>query len=187
MKKSLIIIILLAFTLVGCSPQNSNLNGVMTLRESLLSSETCTFTTIITADYGDVIYTFKMSCKADPNGNITFEVVQPESISGITGQLSDNRGGITFDDKILAFETLTDGQIAPVYMPWIMLKALRSGYVRSCTDDSQSCMVLIDDTYGDNTIEFQFLLDTNFTPQSVEIICGSRRIALMEITNFAYV
>ena len=159
----------------------------MALRDSLLNCETCTFTANITADYEDLTYTFKMNSTADSEGNISFEVVQPESIAGITGKLSDNRGGITFDNNILAFETLGNGQIAPVYTPWIMLKALRSGYIRSCTDDSQQCMILIDDTYENNSVEFRFLMDTNFTPQSVEIIYGGRRIALLEITNFAYV
>ena len=177
---------ILSLTLTGCSQENTNLNRMMALRDSLLNCETCRFTANITADYGDVTYTFKMNNSADSEGNITFEVVQPESITGITGKLSDNRGGITFDDNILAFETLGNGEIAPVYTPWIMLKALRSGYIRSNTDDSQQCIIIIDDTYENNPVEFRFLMDTNFAPQSAEIVCGGQRIALLEITNFAY-
>ena len=70
----------------------------MELRSKLLQANNCSFEAEITADYGDRIHIFTMDCMADRNGNITFTVTKPESISGIQGTLGGEGGKLTFDN-----------------------------------------------------------------------------------------
>ena len=72
-----------------------------------------------------------MDCKADSSGNLTFTVVKPETISGITGTLSGDGGNLTFDDTALHFELMAENQLSPVSAPWILIKTLRNGYITS--------------------------------------------------------
>ena len=171
--------------LTGCSDHERNLNRVMELRDTILNSQQCNFTADITADYGKTTYTFKMDCQTDSTGDMDFKVTYPDSIEGITGQVVNDKAGITFDEHILAFESLADGQITPVTAPWLMMKALRSGYIRSCTDDEQ-CLVIIDDSYETNAIAIRILMDVSFKPKAAEIIWNDQRIMLLEISNFSY-
>lgn len=59
------------------------------LRSELLKASECRFSCEITADYSDKVYTFSMDCQCDSQGNLTFAVTAPETITGITGKVSD--------------------------------------------------------------------------------------------------
>ena len=83
----------------------------MALRANLLKASSCTFDTEITADYGDALYSFSMSCEADAQGSVAFTVTAPQTISGITGEISGDGGRLTFDDTALQFDLMADGQV----------------------------------------------------------------------------
>ena len=106
MKKLSVLLIVLLF-LGGCSGKQEELERAMTLRAKLLASE-CSFDAKITADYGDKLYVFAMTCQGDSRGNLTFTVTEPESIAGITGNISSGEGKLTFDDTVLQFPLLAD-------------------------------------------------------------------------------
>ena len=55
----------------------------MKFRETLLAAQSCSFDAEITADYGDSLNQFRMGCQADSSGTIAFEVLAPETITGI--------------------------------------------------------------------------------------------------------
>ena len=113
----------IVFFLVGCGNRNEPLNHAMELRNKFQSSNGCKFNAEISADYGDKIYQFLMECQVDKNGDLTFCVKEPVSISGITGVIRNEKGSIVFDDRVLGFQTIADEQITPVTAPWIMIKA----------------------------------------------------------------
>ena len=77
-------IIILCF-LSGCSGRTKELDRAMGLRAQLLGCVECRFDAAVTADYGDEIYTFSMTCAGDHKGDLAFTVTAPETIAGITG------------------------------------------------------------------------------------------------------
>ena len=85
------ICILLCFLLLlcGCSGKNQQMDRAMDLRAKLLAKGV-SFDAQITADYGDKNYTFTMNCLLDTQGNLNFQVVEPEIISGVIGTVSAN-------------------------------------------------------------------------------------------------
>ena len=129
MKKGLALVCLVFF-LTGCSAE-SELEQGMAFRDSLLSGKGCSFEASITADYGDELYVFTMDCKGDNLGNVEFRVIAPETISGITGTISEAGGALTFDDTALHFDLMAEDTLSPVSARWIFLKTLRSGYIGS--------------------------------------------------------
>ena len=149
-----------------------------------LQGAACTFECTVTADYGEKIHVFSMRCAADLSGDMTFEVVSPESISGITGVVSNDKGKLTFDDKALAFELLADGQFSPVSAPWILIRTLRGGYLTSCTETHYGMLLCIDDSYDSDPLRLDVRMDKDGNPISAEILWQGRRILSMEIENF---
>lgn len=170
--------------LAGCGPNNTEIERAMTLRGRILQGQQCAFDVNITADYGDKLHQFGVSCQGDSQGNLTFTVNTPESIAGITGKISDTGGKLTFDDTALQFDTMADDQISPVSAPWIFLKTLRSGNLTSAGMEAESLRLSIDDSYEDDALHMDIWLDEGDFPQRAEILYEGKRILSLDIKNF---
>ena len=177
--------ILLLF-LCGCSAAQSELDTALQLR-SRLQAAGCRFEAGITADYGDKAYQFSLSCEADAAGNLRFTVLSPESISGITGEIGQGSGSLTFDDTALAFSLLADGLASPVSGPWVMLKALRSGYIRSCCMEDGLLRLTVNDSYDQNAFVLDIWLDESSRPVRADVFAENRRILTITVQSFAFV
>ena len=184
--KRIMSFLLVAVFLTACGGNEQCLDRAMALRSKLQRSEV-TFDTELTADYGDKIYTFSMTCQADATGNLKFTVTQPESIAGISGKISKDSGKLTFDDKVLGFDVLADGLISPVCGPWVFLETLRSGYLTSCTQEGEGLRISIDDSYQEKALHLDIWLDMEDIPQRCEVIWQGRRLLSMTVKNFTIV
>lgn len=177
-------LLLLCLLFVGCAGENQELERVMAFRADLLAGMGCSFEAVITADYQDALYTFGVYCRSDENGGLTFTVTEPETISGISGRIDAQGGKLTFDDEVLAFEMLADGQVTPVSAPWLLVKTLRGGYVTSCGQSGDLLRASIDDSYEDDALRLDIWFDADDKPRQAEILYGDRRILSLEVKNF---
>lgn len=185
MRGKLAGILCIIFLLTGCKSTNSGVDRAVALRNQLAECNGCTFSAKITADYGENIYTFSMDCTVDKEGNLTFTVTEPTTISGITGTISTSGGKITFDDKALAFQMMADGQITPVSAPWLFIKTLRSGYLKGCSDEENGYQISIDDSYEEEALHLNIWVEGN-TPKFGEIFWNNRRVLTITVENFTY-
>lgn len=185
MRVKLATFLCVIFLLAGCANANVSLNSALALRESIAKSEGCSFQSTITADYGEELYTFTMECQVDKEGNMTFTVVQPVSLTGITGKINTSGGAITFDDKVLAFQPIADGQVTPVTAPWLLIKSLRSGYLRDSTDTENGYRISIDDSYEADALRLNIYVERDL-PVSGEIFWKGRRVLTLTVENFTY-
>ena len=183
--KRIIPVLLALLLLTGCAGMKDTMDRAIALRSALLA-QGAEFDTTVTADYGDLICSFGMHCRLDKAGKLTFTVTSPESIAGITGDLSSTGGKLTFDDKVLAFSMLADGQVSPVSGPWILMKTLRSGYLTSCGMEAGCIRVAIDDSYADDALHLDIWLDEKDLPKRGEILWKGRRILSLDIENFVF-
>lgn len=174
----------LMFLLSGCSLENSEMDSAMELRSKLLAASEVAFRASIVADYGDQIHTFEMDCQGNNQGDVVFTVTEPETISGITGTISEEGGKLTFDDKALFFELLTDDQLSPVSAPWIFLRTLRSGYILSAGMEDDLLRLTIDDSYEEDALQLDIWLEENEIPIRGDILYDGKRILSLDIKNF---
>ena len=168
----------------GCGKGDRNIDRVLAFRQKLLNGNGCVFYCEIVADYGENLYTFGMDCSVDQNGNLDFTVKEPDSISGITGQISGAQAHLTFDDQVLLFEMMADGQVTPVSAPWLLMKALRSGYISACSSGDQDVQLHIQDSYEEDALLLDINLSTGFIPESAQIVFDGRRILSLRVENF---
>jgi len=185
MRVRFISILCIVFLLTGCKNTNLTIENAIELRERISKSNGCTFRSTVTADYGEKFYTFSMDCTADKEGNMTFTVNEPATLTGITGKIDTSGGGITFDDKVLAFQTIADGQITPVTAPWLFLKTLRSGYLRDCSNTEKGYRISIDDSYEADALRLNIFVENEY-PVSAEFFWKGRRVLTITVENFTY-
>ena len=184
MKRTLAVLLAILF-LTGCSLKQSEMDSALDLRNQLLTDGyTCDVT--VTAEYLEKKYTFAMHCSVKQDGKLLFKVISPDTIAGITGNVSAEGGQFTFDDKALLFETVADGRITPVTSPWLVFKGLRSGYIRGCEKYRNGMLVQLNDSYEENAYQIDVLTDAHNIPISAEIYWQGRRILLLQIENFKF-
>ena len=184
--KRLLVLMVTVLLLAGCGKQDDHLDRALSVRERLLNANGCSFDAVITADYADKTYTFGMQCLFDKEGNLSFTVTAPQTIAGITGGIAINSGKLTFDDKVLAFSLLADGELSPVSAPWLLIKSLRGGYLQSGTSDEGLTHLTIDDSYEADALKMELWLNDAQLPAAAEIIWQGRRILTVTVDNFQY-
>lgn len=182
--KRILSLLFLAVLLTGCGRNGEELDRAMGLRAKLLAAQSVRFDAVITADYGDKLYTFALGCTADSQGDLQFTVLEPETIAGITGTLSKNSGKLTFAGEALAFDMMAEGLVSPVSGPWVLMKTLRGGYLTSCGMEDGLLRVTIDDSYADDALHLEVWLSGEDVPVRGEIYWQGRRILSLEVKNF---
>ena len=170
--------------LSGCSGEATELERGMELRSKTLKAESVEFETDITADYGDKVHRFSLKCQGTADGTVFFAVTAPESIAGITGKISGDKGILTFDDVVLSMDLLTDDQLSPIGAPWVFLKTLRSGYLRGAGMEGELLRLTIQDSYEENSLQLDIWLAEEDTPIRTEILCDGKRILSMDVRSF---
>ena len=177
-------ILLVLSLLCGCSSVADEMQPINDFRQKLLVASSCAFDASITADYSNTVYQFKMHCKMESDGNVGFTVTEPETIAGISGSISAAEGSLNFENTVLAFPILANGQATPVYAPWIFLNALRSGYLKGASREGDGYRISIDDSYEENALHLEILTDSLLIPSLCEIFWDGQRILSLEIENF---
>ena len=179
-------LVLALLMLAGCGKANDDLQRAMDIRGAL-QDKNMHFSAEITADYGDVYYTFSMDCDVNKDSSVQFEVTKPDTICGIGGHISAVGGDLTFEDIILAFETMAEGRITPVSAPWVMMKALRSGFLIGCTKEEDLLRIAVEDSYEDKAMRLDIWVDEEGYPVASDIYWDGRRLLSLTITNFSIV
>lgn len=170
--------------LAGCTGKRNEMDRAMNLRAALLGSGGCSFTAQICADYGNALYEFTLYCEGMNNGDLGFRVEQPETLTGITGRFKGDEGALTFDDVVLTFPLLADGQVTPVSGPWIFLKTLLGGYLTACNQEEEYLHLMINDSYEEDALQLEIWLNDENIPVQAEILYDGRRIVTMQIEDF---
>jgi len=179
-----IALFLVIFMLCGCSKSDTNVNKGIAVRSLFMREAGVSFVADITADYGDATHEFSVKCDAAPTGDVAFTIVKPDTICGITGKITAAGGQLQFADKLLLFEPMVFGQISPVLAPWLTVKAIQGGYIRSQSQDQDGCQLMIEDTYRDVQLEVILTLNRENIPVCSEIIWSNGRILTVKITQF---
>lgn len=185
--KRMAVFLVVVCLISGCKNSDGELNQVIGFRQQLLSASLCQFETDVTADYGDKLFTFSAQCQVQGDGQLQFAITAPESIQGITGKISDSGGKLTFDNTALHFPLLAEEELSPVSAPWIFIKTLRSGYLKSVGKEEQNFRVAIDDSYAEDALHLDIWLDETLCPIRADILHEGTRILSLTIKNFQIV
>lgn len=170
-------------TLTGCSMENREMEQALAFRSRLLGASAVCFDARITADYSDHVEQFTLHCETDEAGALRFTVLHPSEISGITGTVAGQQGSLTFDETILAFPLMAQERLSPVSGPWVMMQALRSGYITLCGREEELLRLTVNDSYAEDPLTLEIWLSGE-TVTAAEIGWRGMRQMTLQIENF---
>ena len=182
--KRIIVLLVIAVILCGCSRENREFDRAMLVRTGIINAKGYSFVAEITADFADKTYTFEMQCQADQAGNIQFEAIKPDYLTGIQGHIAAEGGKLIFEDVALAFTLQPDGILSPVSAPWIMMRALRGGYIRYCALEESYLRITVDDSYEEDALTLDIWVGANNAPVQADIFQNNVRIMTISIKDY---
>ena len=185
--KVLLSTVVVMVLLSGCTSGDTGLEGALAFRDRLLDASECGFTAYVTADYGTEVDAFAMTVISDAEGNVAFEVVEPDVISGIKGTVTRSGGALTFDDTILGFPMLADGRLAPVAAPWVLVKALRSGYISSVGREGDQWHLTMLDSYEEDALVLDIWFDDEWIPIYSDFLYKNEKILTLTLEDLRFV
>lgn len=183
--KKVITMLMVVLLLTGCRDTGETQDQLLKLREQL-QQRPCRFTAHIQSDFGKTVYEFSLDCQFDTAGNMTFSVISPESIAGITGTVSGTGGSLTFQETALGFPLLAEGELSPVSAPWLVIKGLRGGYLAAWGRQGQQLSLTVDDSFLGEDMQLRLTLDEDRSPLSAEILWEGRCILSVGVDGFQF-
>lgn len=183
-KAGLLCLVLAVIMLTGCSGEPP-MDQALNFRSLLQGAGGCSFLAEITADLGEEICTFTLSCHYEDV--LKFTVTAPESIAGISGTIEGPDGTISYDDTILAISSLAEGRLSPAAAPYALAKSWETGYIRTCGTDDRAVTMSVDTTFCDRPISLETWLDSEKNvPVYGEICYNDQRILSLSISDFEF-
>ncbi len=187
MKRLCALAMLLCFILCGCGAQADGMTRALSIRQQVLDAKGFQFEAEVAADFGDNTYTFVMQCQCQTGGKFSFAVLQPDTIAGISGTISNEGGKLVFDDKALAFPLIADGEVSPVSAPWLLMRTIQSGYIATAAVEDDLLHLQIDDSYAEDALQLDIWFNDQDQPVHGDIMWQGRRILSVSIKAFAFV
>ena len=172
---------LLCLFLSGCQ---STEDAAIALRQRVLQAESVRFEAEVTADYGDTLSVFTLDCQGSSQGDVTFQVLAPESIEEITGTVKAGKGALTFDGTALSFPLLADGQLSPVSAPWLFLRVLRGGNLLSQGAEGELTRVTFRDGFREEDLLADVWLSGDSDPVRCEFLHKGHKILSITLRSF---
>lgn len=177
--------VLLLFLMTGCSADaNRELDCGMELRGKVLKADVCSFTADVAANYDGLIFTFTADCETDHTGKLSFTLRKPDTISGICGSVSGEKGQLTFSDTALEFPAAAKDLPGPITAPWLLMNALRSGFIVSAGREADCIRLSVDDTFDDTALRLDIRMNSENLPIQADVLHDGLRILTMNVTNF---
>ena len=182
MRRIFAVLMTACLLLTGCSSAEKAMDSALSFRSELIKAGGCSYTACVTVDYGSSVQEFAMDCRSDEKGNTDFTVVSPETLSGITGKITDTGGKITYDGMAMDFGFLADGKVIPAAAPAIAASCWAGEYISAAGQEENLTRV----TY-EKGFEEKLIADTwfqNHVPICAEVCYNDTEILRIEITDF---
>ena len=174
----------LTLALCACAgkAERNTAQRALDLRQKLLSG-TCSFQAELTADYGEYVSEFSVSCVHNAEDGTTMTIHAPQTLAGLRAQVDKTGAKLVFEDTEAAFGTLTNLKLSPMAAPQLLAQAWESGYISLIGTEDGALHV----TYLLGYDEDELTIDTwlkDGAPEYAQIACGGQTVLQAVLTDF---
>ena len=183
-KKLAVLALALGLTLCACTKQADEdpAQQALAFRQDVMQN-TYSFRADVSADFGDTVCQFTLSCVHTPGSGTEMTITAPETLAGLTAMASDEGAKLVFDGAEAAFGTLEGLGLSPMTAPELLAESWETGYIQyTGTEDG-----LLRVTYLCGYEEDEYRADTWFqdgAPVRAELSCDGRMAVQIDVTDF---
>ena len=175
----MIIAIVLCIFCTACSKEE--ISPAVDFRAELVQKD-CHFIADIEADFGQTVQNFTLQCKTQEE-ELRFEVLEPESLSGITATVSDSGGTVTYDGMAMDFGLLANGNVIPAAAPAIIADCWKGAYISAVGREDDFYTVTYERDHDEKKLAVQTWFEKGL-PISAEICYNQERVIKITIREF---
>ena len=183
-KKLAVLALMLGAMLCACNGQENTdpAQQALAFRQDVMLN-TCSFAAEISADFGDTVCRFTLSCVHTPGNGTQMTITAPETLAGLTATASEEGAKLVFDGAEAAFGTLEGLGLSPMTAPELLAEAWEAGYIQyTGLEDG-----LLHVTYLGGYDEDEYRADTwfrNGAPVRAELSCDGYVAVQIDVTDF---
>lgn len=185
MRRILLSVLLCFVVLSACAGDDGHIRPAIDFRAALVQSGGCSFTGEISADDGECIQIFRLSCDADAGGALSFTILEPETLEGISATVTEGGERLDYDGLSVDLGLLADESLAPAAAPGVILQSWLEGYILWGGESEEYYEV----TYEQELNQVLLKVVTTFKnklPISAEVCYNNGRILQMKIEEFQF-
>ncbi len=173
--------------LSGCSREaRSEVQEALDFRTALLAAERCAFSADVSADFGERVCDFTLSCAYEPEADrAELTVSAPESIAGISAAVEGAEAQVSFDEVSLELGTTAGGHLAPLRLPQLLGSAWAYGYVEAQAKEGDGWLVSYRLGSDEEALLCQTWFTAQMTPVAAEIYSEGLCVLRAELENFS--
>ena len=137
----------------------------------------------ISADFGDTVCRFTLSCVYTPGNGTQMTITAPETLAGLTATASKEGAKLVFDGAEAAFGTLEGLGLSRMTAPELLAEAWETGYIQYTGLEERFLHV----TYLCGYDEDEYRADTWFqsgAPVRAELSCDGYMAVQIDVTDF---
>ena len=175
---------MLGAILCACNGQENTdpAQQALAFRQNVMQN-ICSFEAEISADFGDTVCLFTLSCIHTPGNGTQMTITAPETLAGLTATASEEGAKLVFDGAEAAFGTLEGLGLSPMTAPELLAEAWEAGYIQyTGLEDG-----LLHVTYLCGYDEDEYRADTwfqNGAPVRAELSCDGYMAVQIDVTDF---
>lgn len=184
-QKLTAVLMMLCLLLTSCSAAENAMKDALTFRSVLQEHGGCSFTANVVAEVDSRGYSFTLQSEYHKDAPTKITVTAPETLRGISAQLTEADAVIAFDEVSLDFGTLSDRLSSPLYGPLIFGSCWDQEYIDCAGNDGDAYRV----TYRMGFDDQELILETWFLqgiPSRCEVYGGEELLLSATIENFTF-
>ena len=185
MRRLTVMILAMLFCLFGCSKEEGQLSTAIDFRSKLVQANGCSFEGEITADYGDSIQSFRLTCDCDAQGIVRMNLLEPETLEGIAATVTEGGRKISYDGLIVDLSRLAQERLAPAAAPGLILESWLCGFIQWGQWEEGISQVSYEQELGDARFNIVTFFK-NDLPFSAEVCYNNERVLEMKIEEFQF-
>ena len=193
MRKAICVpMIALCLLLTACGGAGAGEADAASLRDAYHDMTGCTMEAAVTCSQWDRVWQAELRCEYVPDGEITVEVLSPETIAGVRAVLDGDTLTLEYEDLCLNAGTLSSQSVSPMDCLPRLMSALRDGWLLEENEETWNdvpCRRLMVDQSGTQNgkiVSTIWLRQEDGTPVRGEISVEGEIILTAEFTSFAF-
>lgn len=185
MRRFVAMVFAIIFFFSGCTGEKNHLTPAIDFRAKLVQSGGCHFVCNVIADYGNEIQQFRLSCDADEQGTVSFTILEPEILAGISAKITDGGKHLDYEGLMVDLGLLADGNLPPASAPGWIVNSWLSGYILWAGNEGELYRVTCEQQMNDSLFQIETFYK-KMLPIYAEICYNNQRVLRMEIEEFQY-